>query len=143
MSPKPPLHVVSGSLPPKWLRVLIAHDDRDTANMLALLLRAEGHDVQVTLRGDDALDICRLYRPDVVIAHVNMPGTSGYALARELRLRHGQVAPLLIAISAVWTNATDRQLGKNAGFDHDLRKSCDLKDVVRLIEARYRQNAGR
>ena len=92
--------------------------------------------VQVTLRGDEALEICRLFRPDVVIADVNMPGTSGYAIARELRQRHGNLAPLLIAISGVWTNTTDRLLGQAVGFDHYLLKPCDPKEVVRLIETR-------
>ena len=133
----PPLRVVpsgEGSTSRKWLRVLVADDDRDTANMLALVLREEGHEVQVTLRGDDALDICRLFRPDVVIADINMPGNSGYALARELRHRHGDVAPLMIAVSGVWTNTTDRVLGESVGFDHYLLKPCDPKDIVRLIE---------
>lgn len=101
--------------------------------MLALILRDEGHEVQVTLRGDDALEICRLFRPDVVIADVNMPGASGYAIARELRQRSGQYAPLLIAISGVWTGTTDRLLGEAVGFDHYLLKPCDPKDVIRLI----------
>lgn len=136
MSSKPPLHIVRPGTGPKgkWLRVLIADDDRDTANTLAMILREEGHEVQVTLRGDDALDVCRLFRPDVVIADVNMPGTSGYAIARELRARFGQLAPLLIAVSGVWTNASDRVVGKAVGFDHYLLKPCDVKEIVRLIE---------
>ena|SRR5687768_7786166 len=117
----------------KSLRVLVADDDRDTAHMLALVLRDEGDQVHVALRGDEALEICRLFRPEVVIADVNMPGTSGYALARELRTRHGTLAPLLIAISGVWTSASDRSLGKAAGFDHYLLKPCDPKDVLRLM----------
>jgi DNA-binding response OmpR family regulator len=47
--------------------------------------------------------------------------------------------PLLIAISGVWTNTTDRLLGQAVGFDHYLLKPCDPKEVVRLIEA---QQAG-
>jgi CheY-like chemotaxis protein len=119
---------------PKSLRVLVADDDRDTANMLALVLRDEGDEVQVSLRGDEALEVCRLFRPDVVIADVNMPGTSGYAIARELRVRHGNLAPLLIAISGVWTTTTDRVLGSAVGFDHYLMKPCDPKEVLRLME---------
>jgi DNA-binding response OmpR family regulator len=119
---------------PKPLRVLIADDDRDTANMLALVLRDEGHEVQVALRGDEALDLCRLFRPDVVVADVNMPGTSGYAVARELRERLGNLAPLLIAISGVWTSTSDRLLARGVGFDHSLLKPCDPKEVIRLIE---------
>lgn len=136
-SKPPPLRVVQGGndgTNGKWLRVLIADDDRDTANMLAMLLRDEGHEVQITLRGDEALEVCRLFRPDVLIADINMPGTSGYAIARELRERHGELAPLLIAISGVWTQATDRLVGKAVGFDHYLLKPCDPKEVSRLIE---------
>lgn len=102
--------------------------------MLAMVLRDERHEVQITLRGDDALEICRLFRPDVLIADINMPGTSGFAIARELRERHGELAPLLIAISGVWTQTTDRVLGKSVGFDHYLLKPCDPKEVIRLIE---------
>jgi DNA-binding response OmpR family regulator len=113
--------------------VLIADDDRDNANMLAVVLRDEGHEAVCALRGDEALEMCRLFRPDVVIADVNMPGMSGYAIARELRARHGNLAPLLIAISGVWTNTSDRLLGQSVGFDHYLVKPFDLKEVVRLI----------
>ena len=137
MTSKPPLQLVkagTSGTARKWLRILVADDDRDTANMLAMVLRDEGHDVQITLRGDDALEICRLFRPDVLIADINMPGTSGYAMARELRERHGELAPLLIAISGVWTQTTDRVLGKAVGFDHYLLKPCDTKEVIRLIE---------
>src|SRR5436853_3581929 len=94
------------------LRIVVADDDRDTAMTLAALLRDEGHEVQTVLRGDEALEMCRLFRPDVVVTDIDMPGESGYAVARELRDRHGQLAPLLIAISGKWTKAADRQVGK-------------------------------
>ena len=102
--------------------------------MLALVLRDEGHHVQVTLRGDDALEVCRLFRPDVVIADLNMPGISGYALASELRQRNAQLAPLLIAISGKWTQPADLRHTGTAGFDHYLIKPCDARMVLELIE---------
>ena len=146
VSSKRPVHLVppTGERPfRKILRVLVADDERDTANMLALVLRDEGHEVHVSLRGDEALEVCRLFRPDVVIADVNMPGTSGYAIARELRERHGNLAPLLIAISGVWTTTTDRTLGTAVGFDHYLLKPCDPKEVLRLIEPLCRNQSER
>ena len=103
---------------------------------LALLLRDQGHEVHTVLRGDEVLELCRLTRPDVVIADVNMPGMSGFAIARELHERHGAIAPLLIAITGDWTKTPDRLLGKSVGFDHYLLKPCDPRELMPLIESR-------
>jgi len=116
------------------LRILIADDDRDTASTLAMILRDGGDEVQTVLRGDEALEVCRLFRPDVVIADINMPGESGYAIASELRVRHGELAPLLVAISGVWTKPSDRLVGRAVGFDYYLLKPCDPNEITRLIE---------
>lgn len=116
-------------------RVLIADDERDTASMLAAILKDEGHEAHVVLRGDEVLEIDRLVRPDVVILDVNMPGMSGLAVAREIRTRRGSMAPLLIAISGKWTRKEDQQLGEAVGFDHYLLKPCDPAEVVRILNA--------
>ncbi|HZD20373.1 MAG TPA: response regulator [Burkholderiales bacterium] len=122
--------------------MLIADDDRDTAMMLAMVLRDDGDEVHTTLRGDEVLEACRLLRPDVVIVDINMPGMSGYAIARELRERHGALAPLLIAISGVWTRSSDRLVGTAVGFDHYLLKPCEPKEVLRLMEPLRSSGAG-
>lgn len=116
------------------LRVLIADDDRDTTLMLAAVLRDEGDEVHVALRGDEVLDVVRLFRPDAVILDVNMPGMSGYAIAREVRDRYGNLAPLLIAMSGVWTSSADRAAGKDLGFDHYLVKPSDAGHLLALLE---------
>src|SRR2546430_17369196 len=116
------------------LRIVVADDDRDTAITLATILRDEGHEVQTVLRGDEALEMCRLFRPDVVIADINLPGESGYAIARELRERHRTLAPLLIPISGQWTKASDRLFAEAVGFDHYLLKPCDINELLPLIE---------
>jgi two-component system OmpR family response regulator len=116
------------------LRVLIADDDRDTTLMLGAILRDEGDEVHVVLRGDEVLEVVRLFRPDATILDVNMPGMSGYGIAREIRDRYGNLSPLLIAISGVWTSASDRLAGKELGFDHYLVKPCDPAQLLTLLE---------
>src|SRR5688572_33432818 len=110
--------------------------------MLAAVLRDEGHEVVVALRGDDAVEMSRLFRPDVVIADINLPGTSGYAIARELRERHQNLAPLLIAMTGVWTGSADRILGRVSGFDHYLVKPFEVKELLRLVETFQRSSSG-
>ena len=124
-----------GSAPARHrLRLLVADDDRDTATMMAAILRDEGDEVHTVLRGDEVLDVVRLFRPDAVILDLNLPGMSGYAIAHEIRERHGAVAPLLIAVSGVWKDATERLAGKAMGFDHYLVKPCEPKQVLALLE---------
>jgi len=117
------------------LRILIADDERDTASMLAAILRDEGHETHAVLRGDEVLEIDRLVRPDVVILDVNMPGMSGFAVAREIRTRRGIAAPLLIAISGKWTRKEDQLLGEGVGFDHYLLKPCEPGEIIRILKA--------
>ena len=116
------------------LRVLIADDDRDTTLMLAAILREEGDEVHVSLRGDEVIDVVRLFRPDALILDVNMPGMSGYGIAREIRERYGDLSPLLVAMSGVWTSPSDRLAGKELGFDHYLVKPADPKHLLALLE---------
>ncbi len=143
MSSKPTLRVVDGAAKARGLRVLIADDERDTASLLATILRDEGHESHVVLRGDEVLEIDRLVRPDVVILDVNMPGMSGFALAREIRARRGIAAPLLIAISGKWTRKEDQQLGEAAGFDHYLLKPCEPAEIIALLAAFHRGSSSR
>ncbi|HYL25467.1 MAG TPA: response regulator [Burkholderiales bacterium] len=126
----------------RWpLRILIADDDRDTANTLAALMRDEGHDVKVVLRGDEVLEVERLLRPDVLIVDINMPGMSGYAIARELREQRGVATPLLIAISGVWTRTSERPLGDVVGFDHYLLKPCDPGEITAITSSYAQRGA--
>lgn len=136
MSDRPRLRVVqegdaSGKRLP--LRIVIADDDRDTVTTLKAILADEGHQVHSVLRGDEVLELCRLFRPDVVIADVDMPGMSGYAVARELRARHGELAPLLIAVSGKWTKPSDRVVGETVGFDHYLLKPADPAELIAIL----------
>ena len=123
------------------LRVLVADDERDTAVMLAAILRDEGHEVHTVLRGDEVLDVVRLFRPDAVILDLNLPGMSGYAVAHEIRERHGAVAPLLIAVSGVWKDTSERLAGQAMGFDHYLVKPCEPKQLLALLEPLRRGQA--
>ncbi|HYY60007.1 MAG TPA: response regulator [Burkholderiales bacterium] len=120
---------------PVRLRVLVADDNRDTTEVLAAILRDEGHDVHIALRGDEVSEIDRLIRPDALILDINMPGMSGYAVAREIRERRGPLAPLLIAISGAWKERAEQRLAQDLGFDYYLRKPCEPAELVALLNA--------
>lgn len=53
-------------------------DNADDAEALALLLRAEGHEVEVAHDGAGAQEAVALFKPDVVILDIGLPGMNGY-----------------------------------------------------------------
>jgi len=80
-------------------RILIADDDRDAVATLAALLVDEGHDVREVYRGDAVLYYLREFRPDALIVDINMPGMSGYDVARQVHEVFGVDRPRLIALT--------------------------------------------
>jgi len=140
MSKPRDLRVVGAQAARAPLRILIADDERDTASVLAAILRDEGHEAHMVLRGDEVLEMDRLVRPDVVILDINMPGMSGFAVAREIRARRGVAAPLLVAISGKWTRKEDQALGEGVGFEHYLLKPCDPRQLIELLNAFQQQH---
>ena len=115
------------------LRILVADDNRDTVSTLTTLLQAEGHEVRGVHRSADVLGAEREFRPEVVILDLQMPEISGYDLARWMRSRYRERAPLLIALSGAYTRPADASLSRAAGFDHYLRKPYTIGDLLALL----------
>jgi DNA-binding response OmpR family regulator len=125
------------------LRVLVADDDRDTVEALALLLEAEGHVVHSVYTGKDVLPAARLFRPDAIVLDVAMPEMSGYAVAQAIRQSFTDLRrPLLVAISGVWKQYADRQVGQQVGFDHYLEKPANPAVLLGILDSLHRPSAG-
>ena len=124
------------------LRIVIADDDADTVTSLAAILRDEGHSVFGTQHPAEVIPEVRRNNPDALILDIDMPGISGYTIAREIRATFGEVSPLLLAVSGKWFGQTDRMLAELAGFDYFLQKPCHPDALLALLE-RHRQAAPR
>ena len=114
-------------------KVLVADDNRDAADSLAMLLSAEGHDVRVAHDGASAVRIAKDFRPDVALLDIGMPGMSGLEVAEAIRASDLDRCPLLVAITG-WAQQSDRDRSKDAGFDHHLTKPVDYTEVAKLLQ---------
>jgi DNA-binding response OmpR family regulator len=117
------------------LHVIVVDDDRDTVDTLSAILRKAAHVVHGAYSGKEVLPLVRLTRPDAIILDISVPGMSGYAVAQEVRHSFTNARrPLLIAISGVWKEASDRRIAEQVGFDHYLLKPCPPEEVLKLLE---------
>ena len=118
------------------LRVVIADDEADTVTSLMMIVSHEGHSVFGTHHAPEVLPEVRMNKPDAVILDIDMPGISGYAIARDIRETFGGDSPLLIAVSGKWFSQTDRMLAELAGFDYFMQKPCHPDMLLGLLGGR-------
>lgn len=123
--------------PPERMRVLVADDNVDAADMLATLLRLHGYDVRTTYDGAAALEEAATFQPQVVILDLGLPGVNGVDIGRELR-RQARGGSLFIVAVTGWGRQEDRERTARAGFDQHLVKPIDPDTLLQAIEAHRR-----
>lgn len=116
-------------------RVLVADDNRDAANSLAMLLRMEGHEVDVVHDGPSAIESIRARKPDVAILDIGMPGMDGYEVARLAREAFANGELTLVAVTG-WGQKNDVARAMASGFDHHFTKPLEPSSLAALLEAK-------
>jgi len=114
-------------------RILLADDNRDAAETLAILLRLEGHEVELAHDGEGAIRSFEAGRHDVALLDIGMPNANGYEVARQIRAQPEGKQVLLIAITG-WAQDGDKIESRDAGFDHHLAKPIEPDVLIRLLE---------
>jgi CheY-like chemotaxis protein len=115
------------------LRILIVDDNRDAADMLAMLLELTGHETFTAHDGMAAVEAAAKLDPDVILLDIGLPRLNGYEAARRIREQQGQKrGPLLVALTG-WAQDEDRRRSQEAGFDAHVVKPVDAALFERLL----------
>ncbi|WP_288379593.1 GAF domain-containing protein [uncultured Massilia sp.] len=120
----------------------IVDDNADAAQSLAVLLREQGHTVNVFEDGVRTLASNDIGSTQAFILDIGLPDMTGYELARRLRREHREAT--FIALTG-YGQARDRDLSKQAGFDHHLVKPVELRalaDILAQLDCTPRREAG-
>lgn len=116
------------------MRVLIVDDDRDSADGLATLLTAAGHDVHVEAGAREGVDAVATWSPDVALLDIGLPDSGAYVVARSLRANHATRPTRLVALTE-WGQKEDRRESAKAGFAHHLVKPVDPLHLRVLLDS--------
>jgi CheY-like chemotaxis protein len=119
---------------PEAQRILVADDNRDAAESLALLLRSAGHVVREALDGESALREAATFMPTVAFIDIGMPKVSGYDVARTLRAQPWGRTIHLVALTG-WGQDDDRRRSAEAGFDHHVVKPVSHEELTKLLRS--------
>jgi CheY-like chemotaxis protein len=113
-------------------RVLIVDDNEDAANSLAMVLQLSGHETASVYTAADALEHAAVFKPDVVLLDIGLPGMDGYGVARRLRELPGLRGIKLVAVTG-YGRSDDRLRARDAGFDDHLTKPVEFEVLDRTL----------
>ena len=123
-------------------RVLVADDNRDAADSLAVILRLMGHEVRVAYDGEQALRAAPQFRPHAIVLDIGMPRVNGYDVASQARRAEWGRGVMLIALTG-WGQQRDKARAAEAGFDHHLTKPVDAAALAALLSGAVKSPADR
>jgi PAS domain S-box-containing protein len=113
-------------------RILIADDNVDAAESLAMILQLAGYDVQTVHDGEQAVAAAKAFRPEIALLDIGMPKLNGYEACQRIRTIPECTGTTLIALTG-WGQKEDRQRSEAAGFNAHLVKPVDPDALVRVL----------
>jgi PAS domain S-box-containing protein len=116
-------------------RILVADDNRDSAESLAMLLELTGHETRTAHDGLAAVAAAEAFRPDVLLCDIGMPKLNGYEVACRIRDQPWGRGMVLVALTG-WGQEEDRRKSQEAGFDAHLVKPVDHAALAKLLAER-------
>jgi len=120
--------------------LLLVEDDPDISNMLRIYFTSQGYEVAVAGRGEDAVQICWHWPPNLIILDIMLPDMDGYDVCREVRGRL-RTSTIPIIFLTQKDERSDKIHGLELGADDYITKPFDLEELklrVRNVSSRSR-----
>lgn len=116
-------------------RVLIVDDDANIAELISLYLIKECYETKIVGDGEAALKEFPVFKPNLVLLDLMLPGMDGYQVCRELRTSSQVPIIMLSAKGEIF----DKVLGLELGADDYMIKPFDSKELVARVKAVLRR----
>ena len=128
------------------MRLLIVEDDVPLATGLTRILEAEGHAVDVTSRGEQAVLAASQERFDLVILDIGLPQMDGFEVLRRLRSAQSEGpgrdngGPVPVLVLTARDAIDDRVRGLDLGADDYMVKPFAMPELTARVRALLRRS---
>ena len=123
----------SGSEKALQLRILVVDDDALNQRMMQVLLRREGHQVDLVSNGLEAFEAVKHQRYDIVFMDLQMPVMDGIEASRRIReWENGGLHTFIVALTAAYLPEKGEVLFA-AGIDNYVSKPFEIEHIRQLL----------
>ena len=122
-------------------RLLVVEDDIDIGNMLKIYFSGMDFDVDVAMRGSDALEKTKHVLPHLIVLDIMLPDIDGYEVCRNLRtnLRTSHIPVIFLTQK---DERSDKLQGLELGADDYITKPFSPRELVSRVKAVIRRTEG-
>ena len=117
-------------------KILVVEDDAVLSDILKEWLALQNHAVEHTADGQAAWELTRLYKYDLIILDVQLPGLNGVDLCKKIK--ENPPCPLVLMLTSK-NKLQDKVQGLNAGADDYLCKPVAMSEFAARIKALVRR----
>ena len=114
-------------------KILITEDSPTILEILKSVLVEEGYEVIAASDGQQALNLAKTEKPDLMVLDLMLPKIDGYKVCRMLKFDEKYKDIPIIMLTAR-TNETDEKLGKEVGADAYIKKPFQPEVVIDEIK---------
>jgi len=118
--------------------ILIADDEPDILEILHFNLVSEGYNVIKAANGNEAVTLAKLFKPDLIILDVMMPGKTGFEVCKILRSHKEFENTIIIFLTALNDDSTEIK-GLETGGDDYITKPISPKVLISRVNALFRR----
>ncbi|MEO6906061.1 MAG: response regulator [Ginsengibacter sp.] len=122
----------------KQRTILIADDEPDILEILNFNLLAEGYQVINAMNGNNAVELAKMHKPDLIILDVMMPGKTGFEVCKILRADNEFENTIIIFLTALNDESTEIK-GLETGGDDYISKPISPKVLISRVNALFRR----
>jgi diguanylate cyclase (GGDEF)-like protein len=120
-------------------RLLVVEDDIDIGNMLKIYFSGMQFDVDVAVRGSDALDRTKQVLPHLIVLDIMLPDIDGYEVCRTLRtnMRTSHIPVIFLTQK---DERSDKLQGLELGADDYITKPFDIEELKLRVQGAIRRS---
>jgi two-component system KDP operon response regulator KdpE len=116
--------------------ILVVDDEPQIRRVLRTTLTFRGYTISEATSGEEALELVRKLKPDLVLLDVNLPGMSGVEACREIR--RSTDAPIIML--TVRNAERDKVVALDAGADDYVTKPFGIEELLARVRASLRRH---